>query len=134
MGREENLWRPYHIYYTLLYNQWLPLIEMSYRLSYLENFQNCRLMFVGSGFLAVNHHYHKNWVLSILIHNLWLMFMGMKQKKNQNGRLKKDHFSKSLILNIFLWKFTGLVLGLIRLNVAKGINVVQPIWPWGCPT
>ena len=32
-------------------------------------------------FLAVNHHNHKNWVPFILIHNLWLIFMGMKQKK-----------------------------------------------------
>ena len=32
-------------------------------------------------FLAVNHHYNKNWVQSILTHNLWLIFMGMKQKK-----------------------------------------------------
>ena len=33
-------------------------------------------------FLAVNHHNIKNWVPSILTHNLWLIFMGMKQKKN----------------------------------------------------
>ena len=31
-------------------------------------------------FLAVNHHNNKNWVLSILTHNLWLSLMGMKQK------------------------------------------------------
>ena len=30
-------------------------------------------------FLAVNHHNHKNWVPSILTHNLWLIFTGMKQ-------------------------------------------------------
>ena len=35
---------------------------------------------------------------------------------------------------IFLWKFNGLVLGLVGLNDAKGIDVAQPIWPWGCPT
>ena len=29
---------------------------------------------------AVNHHNHKNWVPFILIHNLWLIFMEMKQK------------------------------------------------------
>ena len=34
----------------------------------------------GEWFLAVNHHNHKNWVPSILIHNLWLIFIGMKQK------------------------------------------------------
>ena len=51
----------------------------------------------GEWFLTVNHHNHKNWVPSILIHNLWLIFMGMKQKnlfcflkkKIQNGRHKK---------------------------------------------
>jgi hypothetical protein len=47
---------------------------------------------------------------------------------------KIGHFSKSPILNIFLWKFTGLVLGLVGLNVAKGIKLAQPIRPWGCPT
>ena len=31
----------------------------------------------GEWFLALNHH--KNWVPTILIHNLWLIFMGMKQ-------------------------------------------------------
>ena len=48
----------------------------------------------GEWFLAVNHHNHKNWIPSILIHNLWLIFMGMKQKKNQNGRLKKRSIFK----------------------------------------
>ena len=33
-------------------------------------------------FLAVNHHNNKNWVQFILTHNFWLIFMGMKQKKN----------------------------------------------------
>ena len=43
-------------------------------------------------FLAVNQYDNKNWVPSILTHNLWLIFMGMKQKKiqknskNQNGQ------------------------------------------------
>ena len=46
----------------------------------------------GERFLAVNHHNHKNLVPSILTHNLWLIFMGMKQKKIQNGRLKKTEF------------------------------------------
>ena len=66
-------------------------------------------------FLAVNHHNNKNWVPSILTHNLWLIFMGMKQKKIQNGRLKKKlSFStspKRLFVRIdgtqflFLWWF-----------------------------
>ena len=53
-------------------------------------------------------HNRKNWVPSILTYNVWLIFMGMKQK-NQNSWLKKLGFSKSPILNIFLWKFHGLV-------------------------
>ena len=44
-------------------------------------------------FLAVNHLNIKNWVPSILTHILWLIFMGMKQKKKfekkiPNGLLK----------------------------------------------
>ena len=34
----------------------------------------------GEWFLAVNHHNHKNCVPSILTHNLWLIFIEMKQK------------------------------------------------------
>ena len=47
---------------------------------------------------------------------------------------KKVHFSKSPILKIFSRKFLRLVLGLVGLNDAKGIDVAQRIWPWGCPT
>ena len=47
---------------------------------------------------------------------------------------KKAHFSKSPILKIFSRKFLKLVLGLVGLNDAKGIDVAQRIWPWGCPT
>ena len=67
------------------------------------------------------------------------LFNKMKQKKKdlkkkiQNGRLKKGHFPAPPILNIFLWKFYGLVLGLVGLIDAKGIDVAQPIWLWGCP-
>jgi hypothetical protein len=45
---------------------------------------------------------------------------------------KKVRFSKSPILKNFLWKFHGLVLGLVELIDAKGIDIVQPIWLWGC--
>ena len=38
--------------------------------------------------------------------------------------------SKSPILNIILWKFYGLVLGLVELIDVKGIDVAQPIWQW----
>ena len=47
---------------------------------------------------------------------------------------KKVHFSKSPILKNFLWKFHGSVLGLVGLIDAKGIDLSQPIWLWGCPT
>ena len=77
----------------------------------------------GEWFLAVNHHNHRNWVPSILIHKLWLIFMGRKQKKkknfekkNQNGQLKKSSFFKIANSQYFLWKFTGLVFGLVGLN------------------
>ena len=43
-------------------------------------------------------------------------------------------FSKLPILKIFLWKFHGLVLGLVGLIDAKNIDVAQPIWSWVCPT
>ena len=54
----------------------------------------------------------------------------MKQKKIQNGRLrkfkmaasKKPHFPAPPILNIFSWDFHGLVLGLVGLIDAKGIK------------
>ena len=62
---------------------------------YLSYYTHAHLWFQLS-FLAVNHHNNKNWVPSILTQNLWLIFMGMKQKniffekkKIQSGRLKK---------------------------------------------
>ena len=68
--------------------------------------------------------------------NCVLIFMGIKQKiffcKKKNPKwpfFKKGHFSKSPILKIFLWKFHGLVLGLVVLIDAKGIDVAQSIWP-----
>ena len=83
----------------------------------------------GDWVLAVYHHNHQNWVPSILTHNLWLIFIRMKQKKFffwknkiQNGRLKKRS-----ILNIFLWKFHGLVFGLVELIDVKDIDVALPI-------
>ena len=45
-----------------------------------------------------------------------------------NGSLKKGHFPAPSILNIFLRKFHGLVVGLVELIDAKGIDVAQPIW------
>ena len=40
---------------------------------------------------------------------------------------KNLRFSKLPILKNFLWKFPGLVLGLVGLIDGKGINVDQPI-------
>ena len=72
---------------------------------------------------------------------IWTDFHESEAKKNiffdeknskwpifQNGR-----FSKSPILKFFLQKLHRLVLGLVGLIDAKGINVTQPIWPSGCP-
>ena len=56
-------------------------------------------------------------------------FLNNPITKNQNG-----HFPAPPILNIFFQKFHGLVLGLVGLNDAKGIDVAQPIWLSGCPT
>ena len=56
------------------------------------------------------------------------------KKKFKMADSKKAHFSKSPILKIFLKKFLRLVLRLVGLNDAKGIDVAQRIWPWGCPT
>ena len=47
---------------------------------------------------------------------------------------KQAHFSKSPILKIFSQKSLRSVLGLVGLNDAKGIDVAQCIWPWGCLT
>ena len=41
---------------------------------------------------------------------------------------KKGHFPSPPILNIFFQKFHGLVLGLVGLIDAKGIDGTQPIW------
>jgi hypothetical protein len=61
--------------------------------------------------------------------------MGMKQKKIffvkrgfKMADSKKLSFSESPILKKFLRKFHGLVLGLVGLIDAKGIDVAQTIW------
>ena len=55
------------------------------------------------------------------ISNLWLT--GMKQKKNSKmADFQNRRFSKSPILKNFLWKFNGLVLGLVGLTDGKSIN------------
>ena len=63
-------------------------------------------------------------------------FTEMKQKKIQNGRLrkfkmaasKKPRFPAPPILNIFSLNFYGLVLWLVELIDAEGIGMSQLIW------
>ena len=70
-------------------------------------------------FWAGNQGNHQNFDPSLLAKKLWLILMGMKPKKNS-----KMADSKKLSL---------LVLRLVGLIDAKGIDVVKPIWSWGCP-
>ena len=49
------------------------------------------------------------------------------EKKNKNGRLKKTEIFNSPNSQYFFQKFHGLVLGLVRLNDVKSIDVAQPI-------
>ena len=65
-----------------------------------------------------------------------LVFIEMEQnvffflkKVIQNGWLKKKtHFPAPPILNIFSWKFHGLVLGLVKLIDAKGISKLTDLY------
>ena len=47
--------------------------------------------------------------------------------RNQNGRLKKRSFSSTANFHFFFF-FQELVLGLVGLIDAKGIDVAQPVW------
>ena len=51
-----------------------------------------------------------------------LVFIKMKQNSKWPTQ-KKSHFPAPPILNIFSWKFHGLVLGLVELIDAKGIGL-----------
>ena len=73
-----------------------------------------------------NQEKHQNFDPSILPYKFGLIFMGMKQRKKK--------ILKSPILKIFSRKFFRFILGLVGLNDAKGIDVAQLIWPWGCRT
>ena len=74
----------------------------------------------------------KNFDPSLLPKKLWLIFMRIKQKKIEMADSKKLSFSEPPILKIFSRKFQGLVLGLVVLIDAKGIDVAQPRWSWEC--
>ena len=78
-------------------------------------------------FLAVNHHNNKNWVPSILTHNLWLIFMGMRQKnffflkkQIQNGRLKKRSFFNSVNSQYFFVKISWIRPWVSRIEWCEG--------------
>ena len=62
--------------------------------------------------------------------NSQVVFHWEKNKKNifVLKKIKKGHFPAPPILNIFFQKFHGLVLGLVGLIDAKGIDGTQPIW------
>ena len=55
-----------------------------------------------------------------------------KNKKTKNKT--NANFPAPPILIIFWQIFNGLVIELLGLIDAKGIDVAQPICPWGCPT
>ena len=50
------------------------------------------------------------------------------KKKIKMADSKRPHFQAPPILNIFLSKFYGLVLGLVELIGGKGIGEAKPIW------
>ena len=78
---------------------------------------------------------------SLLSYKCWLISMGMKQKKKKKfaKKISKWPTQKNWVFQPppkaeqFLPKFHGLVLGLVGLIDAKGIDVAQCIWSWGCP-
>ena len=56
-------------------------------------------------------------------------FNGDEEKKSKMAASKKLSFSTPAIFNIFFQKFHGLVLGLVELIDAKGIDEAQCMWP-----
>ena len=80
----------------------------------------------GQWFLAVNHHSHKNWVQSILIHNFVTNFHGKQKnvffskKKIQNGRLKKRSFFKIANSQYFFVKIYWIGPWVSRIEWCKG--------------
>ena len=78
---------------------------------------------------AGNQAKHRNFHPSVLPYIFVLIFMGMKQKKIKMADSKKLSFSTSSKAEQFMPKFHGLVLGLVGLIDAKGIDVAQRIWP-----
>ena len=93
------------------------------------SYTHAQLLFPCS-FSAVNHHNNKNWVPSILAHNLWLIFTGMKQKKKSKWPTQKNWVLQLLQFSILFSQISYIGLGFVGLNDAKGIDVAQPVWPY----
>ena len=111
--------RPLYLEYTL-YNTILRIAR-----TFLETRENIKIL--------THPFYHTNldwfsWEWS----KKKIFFFGKKNPKWPF--FKNGHFSKSPILKIFSWKFHRFVLGLVGLHDAKGIDLAQRIWSWGCPT
>ena len=78
----------------------------------------------------------------LVSHKLWLIWIRMKQKKIFFLKKKNSKWptQKNWVFQLppkaeqLSPKFHRLVLGLVGLIDAKGINVTQPIWLSGCPT
>ena len=86
---------------------------------------------IGRNFLETREN------IKILTHpsyHINLDWFWLEWSKNKMADSKKLRFSKSPILKKNLWKFHRLVLGLVGFIDAKGIDVAQPTWPWGCLT
>ena len=50
-------------------------------------------------------------------------------QKPKTKKLNKSHFQGFVNSQYFFMKFHGLVLGLVELIDAKGIDFAQPMWP-----
>ena len=93
--------------YSLKCSQLISKLCLSNKIYGFESLYTASWNVCWDWFLAVNHYNHKIWVPSILTHNLWLIFIGMKQKifflkkKIKMADSKKGRFSKSPILDIF---------------------------------
>ena len=82
-----------HIYQnqTNYYSQIRPTCEAIF-LRRFRLYTHAILSFPRS-YLAANHHNNKNWIPFVLTHNLWLIFMGIKQKKKIIlKKIKKTEF------------------------------------------
>ena len=77
-------------------------------------------------FCAGNQSNHQKLNPFLLTYKCWLIFMGMKQKKNQNGRLKKTEF----FFKYFFMKISEIGPWVSRINWYKGQNFTFVSSPW----